>query len=165
MYRSIDEFRDDWARESTSTRKLLQALTDASLAQRVDPAGRTLGRIAWHIVQTLPEMGGQAGLPVAGPDHGAPVPDAATLAGEYARAAQSVSEAVGKVWTDVQLGDRIEMYGQTWTKGMTLAALVRHEIHHRGQLTVLMRQAGLPVPGVYGPSREEWGQFGMPVQE
>jgi hypothetical protein len=29
----------------------------------------------------------------------------------------------------------------------------------------LMRQAGLKVPGVYGPSREEWSQFGMPAQE
>jgi uncharacterized damage-inducible protein DinB len=26
----------------------------------------------------------------------------------------------------------------------------------RGQLTVLMRQADLKVPGVYGPSKEEW---------
>jgi hypothetical protein len=25
-----------------------------------------------------------------------------------------------------------------------------------------MRQAGLGVPGVYGPAREEWGAFGMP---
>jgi uncharacterized damage-inducible protein DinB len=42
---------------------------------------------------------------------------------------------------------------------MTIAAafqgLVRHLIHHRGQLIVLMREAGLIVPGVYGPSREE----------
>jgi hypothetical protein len=32
-------------------------------------------------------------------------------------------------------------------------------------MTVLMRQAGLKVPGVYGPSREEWSQFGMQPQE
>jgi uncharacterized damage-inducible protein DinB len=37
-----------------------------------------------------------------------------------------------------------------------LTVLLRHEIHHRAQMTVLMRQAGLRVPGVYGPSREEW---------
>jgi uncharacterized damage-inducible protein DinB len=40
-----------------------------------------------------------------------------------------------------------------------------HEIHHRGQMTVLMRQAGLKVPGVYGPSREEWTAYGMPPQD
>jgi uncharacterized damage-inducible protein DinB len=32
-------------------------------------------------------------------------------------------------------------------------------------MTVLMRQAGLKVPGIYGPSREEWSQFGMPPQK
>ncbi|MCK4657684.1 MAG: hypothetical protein KAT85_11650, partial [candidate division Zixibacteria bacterium] len=38
-------------------------------------------------------------------------------------------------------------------------------IHHRGQMTVLMRQAGLKVPGVYGPSMEEWEHFGMKKPE
>jgi len=28
-----------------------------------------------------------------------------------------------------------------------------------------MRQAGLKVPGIYGPSKEEWETYGMPVQE
>ena len=43
-----------------------------------------------------------------------------------------------------------------------LAHLFLHQIHHRGQMTVLMRQAGLEVPGVYGPSRPEWAHYGMP---
>jgi uncharacterized damage-inducible protein DinB len=36
-----------------------------------------------------------------------------------------------------------------------LHALVLHQVHNRGQMTVLMRQAGLVLPGVYGPTREE----------
>ncbi len=28
-------------------------------------------------------------------------------------------------------------------------------------MTVLMRQAGLTVPGIYGPSKEEWANLGM----
>ena len=28
-------------------------------------------------------------------------------------------------------------------------------------MTVLMRQAGLTVPGVYGPAKEEWATAGM----
>jgi uncharacterized damage-inducible protein DinB len=28
-------------------------------------------------------------------------------------------------------------------------------------MTVLMRQAGLKVPGVYGPAREEWTTYRM----
>jgi len=57
------------------------------------------------------------------------------------------------------------MYGEKWTRGQSLLALMAHEIHHRAQMTVLMRQAGLKVPGVYGPAREEWAAYGMPAQE
>jgi hypothetical protein len=32
-------------------------------------------------------------------------------------------------------------------------------------MTVLMRQAGLKVPGVYGPAREEWAGMGMQAPE
>jgi uncharacterized damage-inducible protein DinB len=39
--------------------------------------------------------------------------------------------------------------------------IIKHIIHHRGQMTVLMRQAGLKVPGVYGPAREEWEKIGL----
>jgi hypothetical protein len=31
-------------------------------------------------------------------------------------------------------------------------------------MTVLMRQAGLKVPGFYGPAQEEWSAMGMPAQ-
>jgi uncharacterized damage-inducible protein DinB len=48
---------------------------------------------------------------------------------------------------------------------MTLGVIVSHQIHHRAQLTIVMRLNGLKVPGVYGPSKEEWTSYGMPAQE
>jgi uncharacterized damage-inducible protein DinB len=39
--------------------------------------------------------------------------------------------------------------------------LISHQIHHRGQMTVLMRQAGLAVPSIYGPVKEGWAQYGV----
>ena len=57
-----------------------------------------------------------------------------------------------------------DMYGEMWKKGKTLGVLVTHQIHHRGQLTVVMRLAGLKVPGVYGPAKEEWANYGMKPQ-
>ena len=57
------------------------------------------------------------------------------------------------------------MYGEKWTRAFTLGALIGHQCHHRGQVTVLMRQAGLKVPGIYGPAQEEWAVYGMPAQE
>lgn len=161
MFRSIDDFELSWAYESDATLKTLRALTDVSLAQRVTPAGRTLGRLAWHITQTLPEMGGHAGLEVQGPKPDAPQPRAEDIASAYEKAARSLVAAVRRQWTDSMLFEKIPMYGEQWTRGATLMALIAHQIHHRGQMTVLMRQAGLRVPGIYGPAREEWADLGM----
>jgi uncharacterized damage-inducible protein DinB len=35
------------------------------------------------------------------------------------------------------------------------AIMLNHWYHHRGQLTVYLRQLNIPVPSVYGPSADE----------
>src|SRR5688572_27535183 len=62
MYRTIDDFEKDWAEESESTLQVLRGLTDAALAQQVTPAGRSAGRLAWHIAASIPGMMGTAGV-------------------------------------------------------------------------------------------------------
>ncbi len=162
MYRSIREFLVDWDFEAAATAKVLDALTDASLAQQVAPKDRTLGRIAWHLVQTLPEMPGHAGLKVAGPAHDAPPPASAkAIAAAYRAADADFRRALPAAWKDSMLEDDVPMYGQVWKRGLVLAALMAHQVHHRGQMTVLMRQAGLKPPGIYGPAREDWAQMKM----
>jgi len=165
LVRKIEDFLKDQEFEANSTKKILAALTDASLAQRVTPEGRSLGFIAWHIVTTLSEMGSHAGLDVAVTKPEDPCPATVQeIAATYEKASQAVRAAVEKVWTDEMLLEEIPMYGEKWPRGVALAALLAHEVHHRGQITVLMRQAGLKVPGVYGPSKEEWEAYGMPAQ-
>jgi len=160
MFKSIDDFKEEWLQESANTGKLLAALTDESLNQPVTGDHRTLGRLAWHITQTLPEMGGKTGLEIEGPGEKEPVPVLAEdIRQAYALASASLLERVTTDWTDDVLIQEKEMYGQKWCQGQSLYILLKHEIHHRAQMTVLMRQAGLTVPGVYGPSKEEWGQY------
>lgn len=162
MIRAIEDFVAAWGYEHEATLKVFRNLTDASLAQRVTPDGRSLGELAWHIVQTLGEMLQHAGVPAKAPADDAPVPQsAAQIAEEFHKGAKSVAAAVAVSWTDDQLFDDVPMYGQTWKKRDVLSSLILHQAHHRGQMTVLMRQAGLAVPGVYGPSREEWAAMGM----
>jgi uncharacterized damage-inducible protein DinB len=165
MYETIESFLDDWKTESAATEKVLRALTDDSLSRRVSADGRSLGMIAWHLALTIGEMGGKAGLPVESPPEDAAPPDrAALIVSAYEAAARSLSEQMRKLWKDGMLRDELALYGSTWVREAVLVSIVRHQIHHRGQMTVLMRQAGLPVPGVYGPSREEWAGMGMKAQ-
>jgi len=166
MYRKIQDFQGSWAYETEATLKVFEALTDESLQQLVYPGGRTLGRIAWHIVQTLPEMGGRTGLKVDGPGETDPIPaSAGEIVARFREAAESLGRQIGETWTDADLEVEDDMYGEVWKRGQTLGALVTHQAHHRGQMTVLMRQAGLKVPGVYGPSKEEWAEYGAPPPE
>ena len=164
MLRRIDDFIKDWEYEVESTQKILNALTDESLAQKVTPDGRDLGFLAWHLTQTLGEMLGLTGLQIDAPGHDEACPSiAAEIAEVYGRAARSVTQEVRNHWTDETLLQEDNMYGETWARGLMLFYLIAHQAHHRGQMTVLMRQAGLPVPGVYGPSKEEWAAMGAPA--
>jgi uncharacterized damage-inducible protein DinB len=164
MYRHIEDFSRAWQQESEITLKVMRALTESSLAQKMGPEGRTLGFLAWHLVLTLPEMMKHAGVPVVGPAADAPPPSLAETIRQYETCARAVGEGLPKAWTDAMLNEMIPMYGEQWPRGMVLTSLVVHQAHHRGQMTALMRLAGLKVPGVYGPAREEWAAYNMPPQ-
>lgn len=164
MLRKVDDFLKTWAYEAESTLKILRALTETSLSQSVAPGGRTLGTLAWHCVLTLPEMMKHAGIPLTGPAHDAPRPPLAELVREYETCARGLAEELPKQWTDAMLSEMIPMYGEQWSRGGVLSALILHQVHHRAQMTVLMRQAGLVVPGLYGPAREEWAAMNLPPQ-
>jgi uncharacterized damage-inducible protein DinB len=162
MYRKIADFETDWAHESESTLKLLANLRDESLSQRVSQDGRTLGFLGWHLVVSL-GMAAEAGLPFEIPgDFGSHAPaGASALKQAYEKYSAEMMGLIKANWKDANLLEEVQMYGMTWTRGYALLAMVKHQAHHRGQMTVLMRQAGLQVPGPYGPSREEWAAMGM----
>jgi uncharacterized damage-inducible protein DinB len=163
MYRSIEDFVADWNNERQGTQRLLDRLTDASLDQQVDEGGRTLGGLAWHLATTLGAMLGQAGVEIEGPAPDAPRPERAEqIAATYRGTSAAVGDAVRRAWTDEQLEEVVEVFGNRVPRATVLTMLIRHEAHHRGQMTVLMRQAGLAVPGIYGPAREEWEAMGVP---
>jgi uncharacterized damage-inducible protein DinB len=108
-------------------------------------------------------MMNRGGLNVESPAEDSDPPASANeIVIEYDKAAKSLYAEVESKWTDSMMNDEIDLYGEKWKRAFLCEALIKHEIHHRGQLTVLMRQAGLKVPGAYGPSKEEWAKFGMP---
>lgn len=109
-------------------------------------------------------MLGKVGLTIDAPAQEADCPTSASeIARIYGIGGKSVGDEVAKNWNADTLLIEDDMYGETWSRGMTLFYLILHQAHHRGQMEVLMRQAGLKVPGIYGPAREEWAAFGMPA--
>ena len=162
MFLSVSTFLQTWEKEAESTQRILDALTDDSLNQLVGAQDRTLGKIAWHLVTTIPEMMAKTGLILESINEDAPLPNTAEeILHNYRDVSNSLVTAIRSQWNDQTLLEKRDMYGETWTNGYTISSLIDHQIHHRGQITVLMRQAGLKVPGIYGPSRDDWNQIGM----
>jgi uncharacterized damage-inducible protein DinB len=156
MFATVQGFVQEWEQEAASTQKVLDALTDASLAREVAPGYRTLGEIAWHVAETVPLFASLVGLKIESAGENRSVPtSAAAIAAEYRRASQSLLNLVKSQFTDETMLQNSDMFGRAMPNGAILRMMLKHEIHHRGQLTVLMRQAGLKVPGVYGPSKDE----------
>ena len=162
MYYKIEDFLNDWDYESSATLKNFELLTDKSLDTKVYNEGRTLGYIAWHITYSIGEMMNRTGLQVKSPDEKSDAPASAKeISTKYMEASKSLIDEIKNKWNDESLRIEDDMYGQKWKRYETLSRLVSHQTHHRGQMSVLMRQAGLKVHGVYGPAKEEWEKIGM----
>ncbi|MFS0820549.1 DinB family protein [Bacillus sp. 1P02SD] len=157
MYHTIEEFVQDWQYEGGATQKILDALTDESLSQAVAPGHRTLGELAWHVVTSLHHIVSLTGLQFEGANGEAVPTSAKEIADGYRKTSENFISAVKEQWNDESLKEVADIFGQQMPKGATLKMVNTHQIHHRGQMTILMRQADLKVPGVYGPSKEEWG--------
>lgn len=166
MFTTIAHFEKIIETEGKATQSVMDALTDKSLSQTVATDHRTLGRMAWHIITTIPEMINRTGLAISGVNIKSPVPASADeIKKTYAEVLNSFKTQVRSKWDDAALAQEDDLYGEQWQRGRTLMIVISHEIHHRGQMTVLMRQAGLRVPAIYGPAREDWATNDMPIPE
>ncbi len=161
MYHTVKEFLDDWKYESDSTIKIFSNLTDETLNHKLSAKGRTLGRLAWHITAQIGEALNSMNInfETINDDENYPV-EAKTIVDKYKSVTETLVDEVSKQWKDETLKEEVNVFHETWTKEKILSALIKHQIHHRAQMTVIMRAAGLKVPGIYGPSYEEWQQFG-----
>lgn len=164
MYRHISDFLTIWRDEAAKTLEIFGAIPDALAGTAVAEGHRDLRRMAWHLCETLVELPAHMELKVEGfPGEPMQTPPPATMKAigdVYAAVSESLMARIG-TRNDMALAMTYPFYGQTWTGALALHILVSHQTHHRGQMTVLMRQAGLKVPGVYGPVKEDWAGMGM----
>lgn len=154
MYRHLEDFINDWTIESESTLKIFNNLTDETISKVVNENVRTAGRLAWHITTAIGEMAHRTGLTFKTVEADSAIPATAKeIVDSYKEASSNLLNAIKSNWNDDTLNVEDDMYGEFWKRGSTLAIIISHQIHHRAQLTVVMRLNGLKVPGVYGPSK------------
>jgi uncharacterized damage-inducible protein DinB len=166
MYTTIQQFKKEFATEMQTTLAVFKAITNDKLTNKPNDDIRSLQRLVWHITLTHGEMLGKAGLTINCPsEHAAPINNIAEICKIYEASAQSVLQVVEQQWADDDLQTELNMYGEQWTKATVLNVLTKHEIHHRGQLSVVMRLNNIKVPSIYGPAKEDWATYNMPTAE
>lgn len=162
MYVTISDFIKEWNRESLLTQKVLDGLTDESLKQKVYPEGRTLGRLVWHITTNIPEYLAHFGINADKVENAETVPTSAKEISEtFKKVSAQAAQAIEQQWTDESLSQVQNAFGREETNASILIMLIKHIVHHRGQATILIRQAGLKPFGVYGPPKEDWIHLGV----
>ena len=156
MYCTIEDFLADWKNEASATIKIFEAITEDAKGAKAAEHVRSLERLGWHITQTLTEMPARAGIVDEDVLDNRPIPSSfKEIINEYQTYSEILANQVKDRWSDEMLIEEVEVYGQKWQRKKILSVLVLHQVHHRGQMTALMRVQGLKVPGIYGTANEE----------
>jgi uncharacterized damage-inducible protein DinB len=158
----IDGLLQELEMEAATTRRVLERVPESQLTWRPHEKARTLGQLALHVA-TVP--GGVAEIAsksqVQAPQFTDPSPATAaelvpSLDASIARAKNLLGGmddgTLTAMWTMMQ-GER-EIFSIPRI-ALLRSIMLNHWYHHRGQLTVYLRELDVPIPSIYGPSADE----------
>jgi uncharacterized damage-inducible protein DinB len=158
----IDGLLQELEQEAHTTRRLLERVPDAQLGWRPHHKARTLGELALHIAQ-IP--GGVATLVeedvAQAPDFSDRSPSTAAELVPALDESLATARRILSGMDDARvLGTWHLRHGDRELQALPRIALLRaimlnHWYHHRGQLSVYLRQLGVAIPSIYGPSADE----------
>ncbi len=149
--------------EAPVSRAVLEAVPADGLTWKPHPASYSIGRLAMHVASIpgwMPAFARDTGydMGVGGPGPDVPASrediltrfDAAIAKGRDVLA--SIDEAALRAsWSLLRDG----LVVSTMTRGEAIARyVIRHVVHHRGQLSVYLRLRGAPVPPLYGDTAD-----------
>lgn len=159
----IDGLLQELEQEAQTTRRVLERVPNDKLNWRPHPKARTLGELALHIA-IVP--GGVAEFVASGtrvqvPNFADPSPQsAAELIPALDDGVTKAKQLLGKM-SDAELNETWQMMdGDKVVFAIPRLAMLRsimlnHWYHHRGQLSVYLRELDVPIPSIYGPSADE----------
>ena len=160
----IDGLLQELEHEAKTTRRVLERVPDGQLTWRPHPKARTLGELALHVAMVpggVAELGASSS-PAQAPKFGTdPSPKGSSelipaLDQSIAKAKSvlgGMDDATLTATWQMMNGDR-ELFAIPRVAFLR-SIMLNHWYHHRGQLTVYLRELGVPVPSIYGPSADE----------
>jgi uncharacterized damage-inducible protein DinB len=158
----IDGMLQELEQEAQTTRRVLERVPDDRLSWRPHPKSRTLGELALHVAVVpggVAEFAAQSD-PQA-PQFADPSPNsAAELVPALDQSVAKAKSVLGRMDDATLMTTWRMMDGDREIFAIPRVAFLRsvmlnHWYHHRGQLTVYLRELGVPVPSIYGPSADE----------
>ena len=159
----IDSLLQELEQEAQTTRRVLERVPGAQLSWRPHEKARTLGELAMHVA-IIPGAIAELAMspsPAQVPQFTDPVPKSA--ADLIPALEESVAKAK-KLLDGVNDATLMEtwrlMKGERELFALPRVALLRsimlnHWYHHRGQLSVYLRELDVLIPSIYGPSADE----------
>ncbi len=160
---AIDPILEELARETDTTRRVLERIPTERLSWKPHEKSKSLGELAWHIATLPPRAAimaqGEEGDPTAVRPAPRPATTAELLEGLErgfleARAGLEKldDEALARRFV-MRIQERKLFAGPKITFLRTV--MLNHLYHHRGQLSVYLRLLGIAVPPIYGPTADE----------
>lgn len=148
----------DYDHEIASTRRVLSHLPEQRLTWQPHARCRSLDALATHVIDVVGWAAPILGQDAFDLEHAPPAPDPLTSCAEIMTRFEAAASR-----TRIELDRSDAEYKALWrlTRGRAevfampreaafRAFVLHHLIHHRGQLTVYLRLAEVPVPPVYG---------------
>jgi uncharacterized damage-inducible protein DinB len=159
----IDPMLQELEQEAKTTRRVLERVPDNQLNWRPHQKARTLGELAFHVA-TVP--GGVAQFvaspsPVQRPNFSDHTPqNAAELVPALDQSIATAKKVLGNMADSELLATWRLVDGERELLALPRVAMLRsimlnHWYHHRGQLTMYLRELDIPIPSIYGPSADE----------
>jgi len=158
----IDGMLQELEQEARTTRRVLERVPADKLMWRPHPKARTLGELALHVA-TVPGGVAQLSLrsPAQAPQIGNPSPaTAAELVPALDASIAKAKQILGGMDDETMMATWRMMDGDRELLAIPRIALLRsimlnHWYHHRGQLSVYLRELDVSIPSIYGASADE----------
>ncbi len=152
-----DEVLAALEQEMYTTAKVISAIPEKQARTfRPDPKARTAWELAWHIVSSdVQELQEVAEMKFTGrPRYKEP----GSISEMCTRYKQHLPDAIAKVrkLSATDLLKPVSFFGVfNFPDYVYIGLILRHSIHHRGQLSTFLRPMGSKVPSIYGGSADE----------